>query len=208
MQLLRYGNPESRRAQSSPTRSTPFSMCSQRYSLPEPTFSFSTAKSHKEEPEFDIPKLVWERKDAMATQKRVEEAQARSKPKKAADPGAMIISSYKTLIDDSIFADLSPFADDLTTSDHEKSDSEKEWDALVQDITNGKDWFFQTHGFLDWILGVNDQLIPELYSLKDDRILSSKFGEGFEELEDSKGFNSKNLDLGLVDSSLFACFET
>ncbi|WMV37598.1 hypothetical protein MTR67_030983 [Solanum verrucosum] len=40
------------------------------------------------------------------------------------------------------------------------------------------------------------------------RILSSKFGEGFEELEDSKDFNSKNLDLGLVDSLLFACFET
>ncbi|WMV24622.1 hypothetical protein MTR67_018007, partial [Solanum verrucosum] len=31
--------------------------------------------------------------------------------------------------------------------------------------------------------------------------------EGFEELEDSKGFNSKNLDLGLMDSSLLACFE-
>ncbi|KAG5571230.1 hypothetical protein H5410_060996, partial [Solanum commersonii] len=30
------------------------------------------------------------------------------------------------------------------------------------------------------------------------------FGEGFEELEDSKGFNSKNLDLGLMDSSIFA----
>uniref|UniRef100_M1CJC6 Uncharacterized protein n=1 Tax=Solanum tuberosum TaxID=4113 RepID=M1CJC6_SOLTU len=31
---------------------------------------------------------------------------------------------------------------------------------------------------------------------------------GFEELEDSKGFNSKNLDLGHVDSSLLACLET
>ncbi|KAG5586471.1 hypothetical protein H5410_046905 [Solanum commersonii] len=30
----------------------------------------------------------------------------------------------------------------------------------------------------------------------------SKLGEGLEELEDSKGFNSKILDLGLVDSSL------
>ncbi|KAH0729896.1 hypothetical protein KY289_001084 [Solanum tuberosum] len=103
----------------------------------------------------------------MAAQKRVEEAQARPKPKKAADPGAMIISSYKALTDDSIFADLSPFADDLMTSDHEKSDSEKEWDALVHDITNGEDWFFQTHCFSDPILGVNDQLVPELYYLKD-----------------------------------------
>ncbi|KAH0781400.1 hypothetical protein KY290_000998 [Solanum tuberosum] len=42
----------------------------------------------------------------------------------------MMISSYKSPIDDSIFADLSLYADDLTTSDHEKSDSEKEWDAL------------------------------------------------------------------------------
>ncbi|KAG5580601.1 hypothetical protein H5410_051228 [Solanum commersonii] len=32
--------------------------------------------------------------------------------------------------------------------------------------------------------------------------------KGFEELEDSKGFNSKNLDLGLVDSSIFSCFES
>ncbi|KAH0765027.1 hypothetical protein KY285_000898 [Solanum tuberosum] len=103
----------------------------------------------------------------MATQNQVEEAQARSKPKKAADPGVTIISSYKALIEGSIFANLSPFADDLTTSDHEKSDSEKEWDALVHDITNGEDWIFQTHGFSDPILGVNDQLVPELYFLKD-----------------------------------------
>ncbi|KAH0725177.1 hypothetical protein KY284_001042 [Solanum tuberosum] len=79
----------------------------------------------------------------------------------------MMILSYKSLIDDSIFAYLSLFADDLTTSNHKKSNSEKEWDALVQDITNGKDWIFQTHGFLDPILGVNDQLVPELYSLTD-----------------------------------------
>ncbi|KAH0729899.1 hypothetical protein KY289_001087 [Solanum tuberosum] len=123
IQLLTYGNPAPRRAQSSPTRSTPFSMCSQRYSPPEPTLSFSAAKPHKEEPKFDIAKLVWERRDAMAAQKRAEEAQTRSKHKKAADPRAMMISSYKALTDDSIFADLSPFADDLTTSDNEKSDS-------------------------------------------------------------------------------------
>ncbi|KAG5631231.1 hypothetical protein H5410_002948 [Solanum commersonii] len=42
-------------------------------------------------------------------------------------------------------------------SDHEKSDSEKEWGALIQDITNGEDWFFQTHGSSDPILVVNNQ---------------------------------------------------
>ncbi|KAK6773833.1 hypothetical protein RDI58_029072 [Solanum bulbocastanum] len=84
--LLRYGNPEPREAKSFPTRSTPFSTCSQRYSPLEPAFSFSFAKPHKEEPEFDIAKLLWERKDAMDAQKRVEEAQARSKCKKATDP--------------------------------------------------------------------------------------------------------------------------
>ncbi|KAK6784289.1 hypothetical protein RDI58_017743 [Solanum bulbocastanum] len=95
------------------------------------------AKPHKEEPEFDIAKLVWERKDAIATQKGAEEAHARSKCKKVVDPGAMMISIYKSLIDNSIFADLTPFDDDSMTSDHEKSDSK-------------------------------NQVVPELYSLKDD----------------------------------------
>uniref|UniRef100_M1DI93 Reverse transcriptase n=1 Tax=Solanum tuberosum TaxID=4113 RepID=M1DI93_SOLTU len=103
----------------------------------------------------------------MAAQKRAEEVQARSKGKKGMDPVAVMISSYKSPIDDSIFADLSPFVVDLTISDHEKSESEKEWGALIQDITNGEDWFFQTHGFSDPILVVNDQVVPGLYSLKD-----------------------------------------
>ncbi|KAH0632845.1 hypothetical protein KY284_035631 [Solanum tuberosum] len=64
----------------------------------------------------------------------------------------MMISRYKAPKDDSIFEDLSPIVEDLTISDHEKSDSEKEWDALIQDITNGEDWLFQTHGFPDPIL--------------------------------------------------------
>ncbi|KAH0661621.1 hypothetical protein KY284_026552 [Solanum tuberosum] len=147
IQLLRYGNPEPRRAQSSPT---------------------SVAKAHKEETEFDIAKLVWERKDAKAAQKRAEEAQARSKRKKVADPGAMMILSYKAPNDDSIFVDLSPNVEELTISDHEKLDSEKEWDSFVEDITNGEDMVFQTHSFLDPILGMNYQVVHELYSLKDD----------------------------------------
>ncbi|KAG5595039.1 hypothetical protein H5410_036271 [Solanum commersonii] len=101
-------------------RFTLFSMCSQRYSPPEPAFSFSAAKPHKVKPKFYIDKLVWERKDAMAAQKRAEEAQARSKHKKVVDPRAMMISSYKAPNDDSIFADLSPIVEDLTISDHEK----------------------------------------------------------------------------------------
>ncbi|KAH0638933.1 hypothetical protein KY285_035519 [Solanum tuberosum] len=79
----------------------------------------------------------------------------------------MMISRYKAPKDDSIFEDLSPIVEDLTISDHEKSDSEKEWDALIQDITNGEDWLFQTHGFPDPILGMNNQVAPELYSPKD-----------------------------------------
>jgi len=153
IQLLKYGNPEPKSAQSSPTRSIPFSMCSQRYSLSGPTLSFSAAKPHKDEPEFDIAKLVWERKDTMAAQKRAEAEQETSKCKKVAAPGAMMISSYKAPINDSIFADLSSFVEDLTISDHEKSYSEKEWDTLVQDITNGKDWFFPNTWFFGRYLG-------------------------------------------------------
>ncbi|KAH0660938.1 hypothetical protein KY289_029686 [Solanum tuberosum] len=159
IQLLKYGNPEPRSAQSSPTRSIPFSMCSQRYSLSGPILSFSAAKPHKNEPEFDIAKLVWERKDAMAAQKRAEEAQERSKCKKVADPGAMMISSYKAPINDSIIADLSSFVEDLTISDHEKSYSEKEWDTLVQDITNGEDWFFPNTWFFGPYLGAIDNYL-------------------------------------------------
>ncbi|KAG5599186.1 hypothetical protein H5410_030556, partial [Solanum commersonii] len=96
-----------------------------------------------------MAKLAWERKDAMISQKRAEEAQARSKRKKAADPRAIMISSYKTSNDDSIFAYLSPIVEDLTILCHEKSDLEK------------------PHGFLDPNLGVNDQVFPEIYSLKD-----------------------------------------
>ncbi|KAH0655351.1 hypothetical protein KY285_030233 [Solanum tuberosum] len=125
IKLLRYGNSKPRRAQSSPTRSTPLSMCSQRYTPPEPTFSFSAAKPHKEEPEFDIAKLVWERKDAMAAQKRAEEAQARSKRKNVADPRAMMVSSYKAPNDDSIFADLSPMVEHLTISDRENQNQKR-----------------------------------------------------------------------------------
>ncbi|KAH0725179.1 hypothetical protein KY284_001044 [Solanum tuberosum] len=165
----------------------------------EPTFSFSTAKPHKEEPEFDIAKLGWERKYAMATQKRAKKAQARSKRKKAADPGAMMISSYKAPINDSIFADLSPFVVDLMISDHEKSDSEKEWGALIQDITNGEDWFFQTHGFSDPILGVKDQVVPELYSLKDGSpidIISDEY------VNDSQEYVEETVESSTDESSL------
>ncbi|KAK4707450.1 hypothetical protein R3W88_032997 [Solanum pinnatisectum] len=80
----------------------------------------------------------------------------------------MMISRYKAPIDDSIFVYLSPFVDDLIISKQEKSNSATEWGALVQDITNSEDWFFQTHGFSDPILGMNDQVVLELYSLKDD----------------------------------------
>ncbi|KAH0765033.1 hypothetical protein KY285_000904 [Solanum tuberosum] len=66
----------------------------------------------------------------------------------------MMISSYKAPIDDSIFVDLSLYADDLMTSDHEKLDSEKEWDALVMRSLMAK-------------TSVNDQFVLELYSLKD-----------------------------------------
>lgn len=57
------------RASSCPTKSTLLSMCSQWYSPSEPAFSFNAAKFHKEEPEFDIDKLVWERKIVMANKK-------------------------------------------------------------------------------------------------------------------------------------------
>ncbi|KAH0781391.1 hypothetical protein KY290_000989 [Solanum tuberosum] len=87
----------------------------------------------------------------MVAQKQVEEAQARSKPKKAADPGVTIISSYKALIEDSIFADLSPFADDLTTSDHEKSNLEKEWDALHEPEDN-----YPSDGYIEGSESSND----------------------------------------------------
>jgi len=45
------------------------------------TFFSDVHKSmlQKEEPEFDIAKLVWERKDAMAAQKQAEEVQKKEK---------------------------------------------------------------------------------------------------------------------------------
>ncbi|KAG5599182.1 hypothetical protein H5410_030552 [Solanum commersonii] len=39
---------------------------------------------------------------------------------------------------------------------------------LRQDITNGEDRFFRTRGFLDSNLGMNNQVVPDIYSLKDD----------------------------------------
>ncbi|KAK4716516.1 hypothetical protein R3W88_014854 [Solanum pinnatisectum] len=61
----------------------------------------------------------------------------------------MTTSNYKAQIDDSIFADLSPFIDNLMISDHEKLDSEKK-------------------GCLYPILGTIDKVVSELYSVKDD----------------------------------------
>ncbi|KAG5584864.1 hypothetical protein H5410_045298 [Solanum commersonii] len=71
---------------------------------------------------------------------------------KVADRQTMMISSYKAPKDDSIFEDLNPIVEDLTISDYEKSDLEKKWDSLIQNITNGEDWFFQTYVFhtLSW----------------------------------------------------------
>ncbi|KAG5599187.1 hypothetical protein H5410_030557 [Solanum commersonii] len=75
----------------------------------------------------------------MVDQTSAEKAQSRSKYKKVVDPGAMMISSNKASNENSIFVDLIPIVEHLTISDHEKSDSEKEWDAFVHDIINGKD---------------------------------------------------------------------
>ncbi|KAG5599698.1 hypothetical protein H5410_031068 [Solanum commersonii] len=130
----------------------------------------NAAKPHKEEPEFDIAKLVWERKDAMAAQKGAEEAQARSKCKKVSDLGAMMISNYKASNENSIFVDLSPIVEDLTISEYEKSDSEKELDALVYDTTNSEDWFFKTHGFSNPILGMNNQVCHDDYLRCDEHL--------------------------------------
>ncbi|XP_060172401.1 uncharacterized protein LOC132603391 [Lycium barbarum] len=81
IQQLRYGYLEQQKTQCCPSKSTFFPMSSQTYSPPKLDHYFtmflstkrdpmSFTRKQNDEPEFDIAKMIWERKDSMAAQKQ------------------------------------------------------------------------------------------------------------------------------------------
>nr|XP_009781133.1 PREDICTED: uncharacterized protein LOC104230095 [Nicotiana sylvestris] len=108
IQLLRHDHFEPQKIPVFPSKPTFFPMSPQAYSPPKLDYTVSTFPSTsqnpisftqplKEEHDFDIAKIVWERKDVLAAQKQTKKRRDQGESSKGTNPKNLIISDQKAL---------------------------------------------------------------------------------------------------------------